>query len=662
MGKIINRLLISLLFIFFVIAYSKAQDNQPTAVSTDNGIWIYLGNEIPDGFQYQVLKKAGDGNFNLIGTTAYPENAESMMARIEEYHPYFNHLDKPGDAELRLLQDYASRSKTTDSIYIQNFPLMHLALGTAFFDPEVQAGNSVQYMVRKITERDPKVWERPSNPLQYPVKTNILKPEFSDKQEFRSQILLRWFVPEQRSLNTFAIYRRVFGLGEYQKISATKGFNTSQDTVYLIAIDTIVQSPAIYEYYIKPLDIYGNSGPDSEVISAGTIGSAYYPVPEYFNARGGEKDYQVELAWKFNDMGYLRSIELYRSASFDDGYTMIARLSPDDSTYTDVVPVANENFYYYLIISGPVEKSLPTAKISAMFRNPGEKPPPPDEIAAGNIPGGITVYWSYHEPHAKGFYVYRYVYEKAEYMQVSGLVPAGGEIYSFTDSSANLQGNDIYRYAVKVVNDVDLMSDFSESASASPGIKADVGSPVNLRINPTENGILLVWDDMRDAEPVLMGYKVYRKTNPDETFSLLPNDTLRNELNYYRDTTLISGKSYIYSISAIDLYGNESIKSNPVTHHTEPLSYLSPDISKVVSTPDGIVISWDQFTDENAASIKIYRSQPGGQPAVIATLDKESEEYLDTAVSEGELYIYEISLVTGDGREYERSRGWSVRR
>jgi uncharacterized protein len=655
-------LLVPALLILLSTFPSIAQNHQPTAVSTDNGIWIYLGNEIPDGFQYQVLKKEGDGNFSLIGTTSYPEDTEAMMARMEEFHPSFSHLEKPGDAELRLIQDYASRNKTTDSIYIPNFPMMHLALGTAFLDPQVQAGKSYQYMVRKIKDRNSQDWERTSNVLQYPVKTNILKPEFRDKQEFNSQILLRWFVPEKRNLNSFVIYRRVFGKGEYEKINTTRGFNTSVDTVYLIVMDTTVQNPALYEYYIKPLDIYGNIGPDSEVISAGTIGSAYYPVPEYFNARGAETDYQVELSWKFTDMQYLRSIEVYRSASFDDGYSLIARLSPNDSTFTDVVPVANENFYYYLIISGPVEKSLPSAKVSAMFRNPGEKPLPPDEIAAESIPGGITIYWSYHEPHAKGFYVYRYVYEKAEYMQVSGLIPAGAEIYSFKDSSSYLQGNDIYRYALRAINDVDQMSDFSESASASPGIKADMGSPVNLRINQTDNGILLVWDDMRDAEPVLMGYKMYRKTNPDEAYSLLPNDTLRNDKNYYKDTVLMAGKSYTYSVSAIDFYGNESVKSNPVIYHTEAEYYIFPDISKLVNTPDGIVISWEQITDEHVISIKIYRSQPGGQPAVIATLEKDSEEYLDTSVSEGELYIYEILLVRGDGKDYSKSRGGSVRR
>ncbi len=81
------------------------------------------------------------------------------------------------------------------------------------------------------------------------------------------------------------------------------------------------------------------------------------------------------------------------------------------------------------------------------------------------------------------------------------MIPAGAEIYSFVDTARFLQGNDVYRYAVRTVNDVDQLSDFSESASASPGKKATVGSPMNLRITRTDKGVLLVWDDMRPSEP-----------------------------------------------------------------------------------------------------------------------------------------------------------------
>ena len=610
------------LAILISVAPSSAQNHQPTAVSTENGIWVYLGNEIPVEFEYQILRKEGEGEFRRIGAASYSENPKTMLERIEKYHHLFSHLDKPDNSDIKYLQDYVSLNSTTDTLYISNLPLMHLALGTAFLDQEAETGKTYQYMVRKRTGRGQQSGEKISNILHFPEKTDILQPVFVDKHESRTQIIVRWYVSEQRNLNSFVIFRRVFGTGEFIKSEAVRGFTTSHDTIFLVAADTIIENPALYEYYVKPVDIYGNTGPDSEVISAGTIGSTNYPVPEYFNARGGDIDYRIQLSWKYTDMKYLRSLEVYRGTSFDGSYTLIARLSPGDTTYTDVVPEANENFYYYLVIKGPVESSPPSARVSAMFRNPGDKPMPPDEIGAESIPGGIKIHWSYREPHARGFYVYRYVYENAEYNQISELIPAGAELYHFSDTSSYLQGNDIYRYAVRVVNDVELISDFSESASASPDIKAIIESPVNLRINRRENGILLIWDDMRDAVPALMGYKLYRKTNQVEAWSLLPKDTLRHDANYFSDTTLMAGNSYTYAVTSIDIYGNESIKSYPVNFSPKEEYFVSPRISKVVNTPDGIALSWEQVNDQDVAYINIYRTQPGGETSVIARPEK----------------------------------------
>ncbi|MDF1561201.1 MAG: hypothetical protein P1P83_13500 [Bacteroidales bacterium] len=655
------KLLIILILMFTLSGVSTAQENEPTAVATGKGMWIYLGNEIPAGLEYQVLKSVGNGDFIPVGTTSYRGDRGTMKDMAEKYYPLFGNLEKPTESELSLLRNYVSRSKTTDSVYISNFPLMHLLLGTAFFDTEVDPGKTYRYRVAKIAGKD-RLWERTSNRVNFPAETDLPKPKFGSKQEFATQVVVRWYVTGESNLSSFLVYRRVFGQGGYQRMDISRGFNVSQDTIYLIAADTAVQEPALYEYYIRPLDIYGNSGPESEVVSAGTVGSVSYPVPDYFNARGGAKDHQVELVWKFSVTGYLSSIELYRSKSYDTGYMRIARLSPNDTSFTDIVPVANENFWYYLITVGPNGNSTPSAKVSAMFRNSGEKPLPPEETGAESIKGGVKVYWSCQEPYAKGFYVYRYVYETAEFEQVSGLIPAGAEIYSFADTARYLQGNEVYRYAVRTVNDVDQLSDYSETASASPGKKATVGSPMNLRITVRDKGILLIWDDMRPTEPVLLGYKVFRKEDPDGRYELLPGDTLKNDLNFYRDTSLVTGKRYRYTVTAIDFYGNESPQSVSVSYVPEASTVIAPEILRAVNTKEGILVSWGQVTDEKAVAVKVYRSRPGMNPLPVITLQKTSDEYLDKSVSEGELYTYEISVINEGDRESLHSSGVTVRR
>lgn len=663
MQKISSRhIIVSALFSMLMVLPAISQDEKPSAISTTNGIWIYLGNEIPKDFRYEVFRKEGKGNFNLIGTTSYPSDEKEMKTKVDRYEPMFPALVKLGDREISRMRKFAENNTTTDTIAMNNLPVMHLAFGTAIFDNDVHPGSSYQYSVRKVTGKDTRVWERQSNAVSFPAKTDILKPVFSNKEESATQILLRWFVPEQKMLNSFSVYRRVYGQGDFRLINAVKGYNASHDTVFLISIDTTVRVPGFYQYYLQPLDIYGNNGPGSDTVGAGTLGNTYNPVPDFLRARGKDKDHQVQISWGLRDKKYIRGIEVYRSSSFDKGFARIALLAAGDTSFTDAVPVANQNYWYYLIIDGPVSKSTPSAKVSAMFRDAGEKPLPPAETGAKSVRSGVQVYWTYDEPYAKGFYVYRYNYNSSDYKQVSGLIPAGGSLYSFVDSVGPEQGGDVFRYAVRSVNDLDQMSDLSPSASASPGVKAVISVPLNPRISTTANGIMLIWDDLRNTENALMGYKVYRKADDEKSFSLMPNDTLRNDKNYFNDTTLVRGKSYQYEVTAIDYYGNESKLSLPVSVSMR-LSYLVPPvINRAVSTTEGITISWGQVTDNDVVSVKVYRSKPGGQPSVIATIPKETEQYLDKTTSKGELYIYEISLITGGNNESIRSRGVSVRR
>ncbi len=133
-------------------------------------------------------------------------------------------------------------------------------------------------------------------------------------------------------------------------------------------------------------------------------------------------------------------------------------------------------------------------------------------------------------------------------------------------------------------------------------------------------------------------------------------------LNYYRDTTLVAGKTYRYTVSAIDFYGNESAGSVSPLYVPEASTVIAPEIIRAVNTVEGILISWGQVTDEKAVSVKVYRSRAGMQPIPVFTLQKTSDEYLDKTVSEGELYTYEISVITEGDSESARSSGVTVRR
>ncbi len=66
----------------------------------------------------------------------------------------------------------------------------------------------------------------------------------------------------------------------------------------------------------------------------------------------------------------------------------------------------------------------------------------------------------------------------------------------------------------------------------------------------------LIWTPVSDAD--LDGYNVYRRS---EDFPAVKVNAELVKLPAFRDTKVVSGKTYFYSVSAVDLRGNESARS-----------------------------------------------------------------------------------------------------
>jgi fibronectin type 3 domain-containing protein len=66
----------------------------------------------------------------------------------------------------------------------------------------------------------------------------------------------------------------------------------------------------------------------------------------------------------------------------------------------------------------------------------------------------------------------------------------------------------------------------------------------------------LLWSPVTDAD--LAGYNLYRRENGSPSVKI-NSDLVKTPA--YRDATVASGKTYFYSVSAVDERGNESARS-----------------------------------------------------------------------------------------------------
>jgi len=70
----------------------------------------------------------------------------------------------------------------------------------------------------------------------------------------------------------------------------------------------------------------------------------------------------------------------------------------------------------------------------------------------------------------------------------------------------------------------------------------------------------LVWAPVTDID--LGGYNVYRADDGSAPIKLNPAPL---KTPAYRDSDVASGKQYIYSVSSVDVRGNESARSEPAS-------------------------------------------------------------------------------------------------
>ncbi|HLZ43717.1 MAG TPA: hypothetical protein VKQ11_22310 [Candidatus Sulfotelmatobacter sp.] len=152
---------------------------------------------------------------------------------------------------------------------------------------------------------------------------------------------------------------------------------------------------------------------------------------------------------------------------------------------------------------------------------------------------------------------------------IVGQVPAGGE-QGITDTSIEWEKTYEYRAETVTVIDQANKAPLEVEGDDTPAVKVyadDVFPPaVPSGLQAVFSGpgqkpfIDLVWAPVTDID--LAGYNVYR--SEDETAPVkLNSEPLKTPA--YRDSSVSSRKQYAYSVTSVDLRGNESARSEPAS-------------------------------------------------------------------------------------------------
>jgi len=194
--------------------------------------------------------------------------------------------------------------------------------------------------------------------------------------------------------------------------------------------------------------------------------------------------------------------------------------------------------------------------------------PPPENINAQVVSDGVVLTWNCGTPPIEPaglryvYRIYRRSADKGTDVKLSDETCPGGR---YVDHTIEWQKN--YEYRISVVTFVDLVPDVAIIEGAdSPPQKVFTNDtfppavPIGLQAvfsGPGQQPFIdLVWAPDTDAD--LAGYDVYRREE-NSTPQKINAELIKSPA--YRDTNLTPGKTYFYVVSAVDLRGNESGRS-----------------------------------------------------------------------------------------------------
>jgi len=449
-----------------------------------------------------------------------------------------------------------------------------------------------------------------SLPISLNVQMNIYNaPTGLTVSEGVSLVALYWTAPERNtnpeSLTGYKVYKDGLPLAE----------------VTLTTFTDVDLMPGTYIYTVSAVYVGGESTL-SEPITA-----VIYEVQSPENLQAIPGPLTVTLLWQApTATAGLLHYNVFRKASTGEGFSLLHQTT--DLVYVDTMITAGIEYEYYVTAVYPNGESVATDTVQAIAYN---LLPPTNVLASITEGASITLSWV--PPDVVGlasFKVYRREIATDEFAILNET--ATGEVCIYTD--VNVVAGTTYQYCVTAV--------YPAGESGQSNIIFVVFyylmPPANLVADATENmAIALSWE-----APVavgLQGYKVYRKADMEEEFTLL-NQTAEVA---YEDATATVGVEYEYYVTAV-YYAGESGQSNvesaSIVAAYNPVRNLVANIGF-----NSVSLGWEApEVASNSATLSGYRVMRG--EAVLTVL--EGTVYTDNTAVNGEAYVYSVIAVYAD--------------
>lgn len=386
-------------------------------------------------------------------------------------------------------------------------------------------------------------------------------------------------------------------------------------------VDASVTNGILYFYQILATFPAGKTM--TSAISAGSTPGMVPLTPGGITISQNSTGTDLVLSWPA--VSGVTSYNIYLATTSGGPYGAAA-LSTTSSTGNGLSGLTPGTTYYIVVssLNGTMESAYST-EISAI---PLLSPPAPTIVTG---PGAaIHLTW----PAVVGASTYE-VQRSTDLVNFTSLVTGSGAVL-YNDAAVSAGNSYSYRYIPTGAAGV-KMAPSLVSAATTPVVSPL--TPLALRAHaPNLTSVILDWITV----PNTLSYNIYRGSATGGPYSLLSSAV--DPVHTYSDSSVVSGNSYYYVITSVNIYGVESVFSN------EAGIFLSSTPAGLVATlgANAVNLSWTAVP--GAVSYIAKRStQTGGPYGTLAT-GIIGPAYIDANAQNGQNYYYVVEAVFAGGR------------
>lgn len=615
-----NRTFLILWFIFLWFATpasGQQQGGDVFVVPLEDEVYIYHNQPMSAGQGFHIYRSDAPGapyerlNEQIVTSARRTDELRPLLGDRYEDVLRFYEVETAGELWM------AMRSRPVESNFATAlFPEMARALGRLFVDETAPRDQQVSYRIEFVNIMGQPTGQELTTQSQLQTIT-LPVPRITRAENTARRVVLHWNYPRApRDRPDFVIQFLVLRVnpsnGDYELLTDDFVIRNNATEEHFIAFDSPVINTT-EQYVVKAVDFTGRYSAPSPVFSYDLIDNVAPAMVQDLQARTTREQW-VELNWKMSSDPDVAGYRVYRGTDMSEDFELLneQQLPVSQPFFIDSTARGGRTNFYYVTAQDAAgneseQGGLAMAQVLDLL-----PPPTPENFRAeyNELTGLVELSWDM-ESFSDNFESFILMRRRIDGAQAGAYARINHDhlretVYNDPGEAGTgfLEGAK-YRYVIYSASKAKNYSDTVALTFQIP-ILTPPDPPSGLTtINDNGMRVQISWNASLARN--LEGYRVYRKALDDQDYEALLQ--VPSTKRYVRDEGLEPGGTYLYTVTALDVAGNESDFSVADTlffrNYNPPRSVRNV---QAAAREEGVVLQWERVVAQDLAGYKVYRA------------------------------------------------------